>query len=134
MLVHKAYKFRIYPTPDQTTLINKTIGCSRYIFNRFLALWNETYEETGKGLTYDTCSAMLTKIKQELVWLKEPDKFSLQNALRNLSDAYGRFFSKQNDAPQFKSKKNPVQSYQTNYTNGNIAVVGSQIKLPSLDS
>jgi putative transposase len=125
-------KFRIYPTPVQTTLINKTIGCSRYIFNRFLALWNETYKETGKGLTYSTCSVMLTKIKQELVWLKEPDKFSLQNALRNLSDAYSRFFNKQNDAPQFKSKKNPVQSYQTNYTNGNIAVEGNQIKLPKL--
>lgn len=132
MLVHKAYKFRIYPTPEQTTLINKTIGCSRFVFNRFLVLWIDTFKETGKGLTYGECSAELTKLKQELAWLQEPDKFSLQNALKNLSDAYHRFFHKQNDAPKFKSKKNPVQSYQTNYTNGNIAVVGNQIKLPKL--
>lgn len=132
LLVHKAYKFRIYPTPEQTTLINKTIGCSRFVFNRFLALWNDTFKETGKGLTYGACSAELTKLKQELVWLQEPDKFSLQNAIRNLSDAYNRFFHKQNNAPKFKNKKNPVQSYQTNYTNGNIAVVGHQIKLPKL--
>ncbi|MDF2650421.1 MAG: Helix-turn-helix domain, partial [Paenibacillus sp.] len=29
MLHHKAYKFRIFPSPEQATLINKTIGCSR---------------------------------------------------------------------------------------------------------
>ncbi|MCQ6337986.1 helix-turn-helix domain-containing protein, partial [Bacillus cereus] len=29
MMIHKAYKFRIYPNQAQTTLINKTIGCSR---------------------------------------------------------------------------------------------------------
>lgn len=132
MLVNKAFKFRIYPTPEQSTLINKTIGCSRFVFNRFLALWNDTFKETGKGVSYGSCSAELTKLKQELEWLKEPDKFALQNALRNLSDAYSRFFKKQNNAPKFKSKKNPVQSYQTNYTNGNIAVIGNQIKLPKL--
>jgi len=132
MLHHKAYKFRIYPTPEQTSIINKTIGCTRFVFNHFLALWNHAYKETGKGSSYGACSAELTKLKQELEWLKEPDKFSLQNTLRNLSDAYSRFFKKQNDAPQFKSKKNPVQSYQTNITNGNIAIVGNQIKLPKL--
>lgn len=132
MLVNKAYKFRIYPTAEQATLINKTIGCSRFVFNRFLAEWNYAFKETGKGLTYGACSAELTKLKQEIDWLKEPDKFSLQNALRNLSDAYNRFFKKQNDAPKFKSKKNPAQSYQTNYTNGNIEIVDNQIKLPKL--
>lgn len=102
------------------------------MFNRFLALWNDTYKETGKGLSYGVCSAELTQLKQEIDWLNEPDKFSLQNALRNLSDAYNRFFKKQNEAPTFKSKKNPVQSYQTNYTNGNIAITDNNIKLPKL--
>ena len=132
MVVNKAYKFRIYPTAEQATLINKTIGCARFVFNHFLALWSDTYKETGKGLSYGACSAELTKLKQEIGWLREPDKFSLQNSLRNLSDAYNRFFKKQNDAPKCKSKKNPVQSYQTNYTNGNIKMVDNQIKLPKL--
>ncbi|MNI05038.1 Helix-turn-helix domain protein [compost metagenome] len=94
MLHHKAYKFRIYPTAEQTKLINKTLGCTRFVFNWFLALWKYAYKETGKGSTYGACSAELTKLKQELDWLKEPDKFSLQNALRNLSDAYDRFLKK----------------------------------------
>src|SRR5699024_989761 len=37
-----------------------------------------------------------------------------------------------NKAPRFKSKNNPVQSYTTKYTNGNIAILGNIIKLPKL--
>ena len=132
MLVHKAYKFRIYPNKEQEVLIAKTIGCSRFIFNRFLAKWNDLYKETGKGLTYHSCSAELTQLKKELVWLKEVDSIALQSSLKNLADSFTRFFKKQNKTPRFKSKKNKVQSYTTKETNGNIALVGNKIKLPKL--
>ncbi|NPC93186.1 IS200/IS605 family element transposase accessory protein TnpB [Bacillus sp. WMMC1349] len=132
MLVNKAYKFRIYPTKEQEILIAKTIGCSRFVFNRFLGQWNNTYKETGKGLTYHSCSAELTKLKKEFVWLKEVDSIALQSSLKNLADSYTRFFKKQNKAPRFKSKKNDVQSYTTKETNHNIAIVDSKIKLPKL--
>ncbi|HEY4567078.1 MAG TPA: RNA-guided endonuclease TnpB family protein, partial [Savagea sp.] len=132
MLIHKAYKFRIYPNKNQEVLIAKTIGCSRFVFNHFLAKWKDAYEETGKGLTYTTCSSQLTQLKKELEWLKEVDSIALQSSLKNLADAYSRFFKKQNKAPRFKSKKNRVQSYVTKHTNGNIAVVGNKIKLPKL--
>lgn len=132
MLVNKAYKFRIYPSKEQEILIAKTIGCSRFVFNHFLAKWNDTYKATGKGLTYNSCSAQLTQLKKELVWLKEVDSIAIQSSLKNLADAYSRFFKKQNDAPHFKSKKNKVQSYTTKHTNGNIAIEGNKIKLPKL--
>ncbi|QAV27626.1 transposase [Neobacillus thermocopriae] len=132
MLVNKAYKFRIYPNKEQEKLINKTFGCVRFVFNHFLAKWNDTYKETGKGLTYNACSSQLTQLKDELTWLKEVDSIALQSSLKNLADAYNRFFKKQNDKPRFKSKKNPVQSYTTKYTNGNIAIDGNKIKLPKL--
>ncbi|WP_114744790.1 IS200/IS605 family element RNA-guided endonuclease TnpB [Falsibacillus pallidus] len=132
MLVNKAYKFRIYPTKEQEGQIARTIGCCRFVFNRFLAQWNDTYKETGKGLTYHSCSAALTQMKKELGWLKEVDSIALQSSLKHLADAYTRFFKQQNKAPQFKSKKNHVQSYTTRYTNGNIAIVGKKIKLPKL--
>ena len=132
MLANKAYKFRIYPSKEQEILIAKTIGCSRFVFNHFLAKWNDTYKATGKGLTYNSCSSQLTQLKKELVWLKEVDSIAIQSSLKNLADAYSRFFKKQNDAPRFKSKKNKVQSYTTKHTNGNIAIVGNKIKLPKL--
>jgi putative transposase len=132
MLVNKAYRFRIYPNKEQETLITKTIGCSRFVFNHFLEKWNESYKETGKGLTYNACSAQLPQLKKDLIWLKEIDSIAIQSSLKNLADSYSRFYNKQNKAPRFKSKKNQMQSYTTKHTNENIAVVGNRIKLPKL--
>ena len=132
LLVHKAYKFRIYPDSNQALLIVKTIGCSRFVFNYFLAERSSAYESQKKTLSYNDCSAMLTQLKKELTWLKEVDSTALQSSLRFLDDSFKRFFSRQNDYPRFKSRKNPVQSYTSKFTNNNIAVEDSFLKLPKL--
>lgn len=134
MLRHKAYKFRIYPNADQEVLIIKTIGCVRFVYNYFLALWNEEYSKNGKGLTYNSCSAMLPQMKKNEAtsWLKEVDSIALQSSVKNLSDSFSRFFKKQNRRPQFKSKKNPVQSYTTKNVNKSITIIENIIKLPKL--
>src|SRR5690625_670341 len=134
MLRHKAYKFRIYPTKEQEILIAKTIGCSRFVYNHFLNLWNETYSETGRGLSYHACSALLPKMKSsdETYWLKEVDSIALQSSVKNLADAFIRFFNKQNNYPQFKSKRHPVQSYLTKNVHNSIEVKGKYLKLPKL--
>ena len=36
--MYKAYKFRIYPNDEQKTFINKTFGCSRYVYNYYGAM------------------------------------------------------------------------------------------------
>jgi putative transposase len=133
--MHKAFQFRIYSTKEQTNLMNKSIGCSQFVFNHFLARWNEACEQTGKGLTCHTCASQLTQLKKEWEWLREVDSTSLQNALKHLDDAFQRFFRKQNDRPRFKSRKNPVQSYtsQCNYPRKGkrtIEVDGNRIRLP----
>ncbi|MCQ6274713.1 IS200/IS605 family element transposase accessory protein TnpB [Bacillus sp. V3B] len=150
MLVNKSYKFRIYPNEKQAELMNKTIGCSRFVFNFFLgkqkekdAYWS-TVEEMkqngqlpmnhwkGKGLNkYETVKS-LPELKQHYPFLKEVDSIALQKSVENLSDSYDRYYKKQNKQPRFKSKKNPVQSYTTKHTNGNIAVVDHYMKLPKL--
>ncbi|MED2048326.1 helix-turn-helix domain-containing protein, partial [Bacillus thuringiensis] len=38
MMMNKTYKFRIYPNQAQAILINKTIGCSRFVFNYILSI------------------------------------------------------------------------------------------------
>jgi putative transposase len=68
--LHKAFQFRIYPTKEQAILINKTIGCCRFVFNHFLAKWNEAYEQTGKGLTYYACANQLTQLKKGMGMVK----------------------------------------------------------------
>ena len=132
MIVNKAYKFRIYPNKQQEVLINKTFGCCRFVFNHFLAKWNDAYKETGKGLSYNTCSSQLTQLKKEFTWLKEVDSIAIQTSLKHLADAFTCFFKGQNKSPRFKTKKNPIQSYTTKYTNGNIKIENNRIKLPKL--
>ncbi|MGG3839616.1 IS200/IS605 family element RNA-guided endonuclease TnpB [Paenibacillus thiaminolyticus] len=127
--MHRAYKFRLYPNKEQAALINKTIGCSRFVFNHFLAKRKEAYEQEKKTLNYHECSAMLTQLKKEIEWLKEVDSTALQSAVKDLDSSYKKFFKEKKGYPKFKSKKNPKQSYTCKM---NIKVEGNCIKLPKL--
>ena len=49
MQILKGYVFRLYPDKNQEQLINKTIGCSRFIYNYFLDDKIKEYKETGKS-------------------------------------------------------------------------------------
>lgn len=135
----KAYKYRVYPNKQQKILIQKTFGCTRFVYNHYLAKRKEIYENEGKTFTYNQCSADLTKLKSELVWLKEPDKCALQNCLKDLNMAYKNFFrDKFVGYPKFKSKKTHKFSYRTNNAFGStqskpsIEFVNNRIKLPKL--
>ena len=91
--MQKAFKVILILTHAQEILINKTIGCARFVYNRFLAMKKEVYETEKKTLNYNACSQQLTLLKKEIEWLKEVDKFALQNSLKNLETAYKNFFA-----------------------------------------
>ena len=80
----KAYKFRAYPNKEQQFLFAKTFGCARFVYNYYLHKKIELYKSSKEGLSFNKCSADLTQLKKELIWLKEVDKWSLQNSLKNL--------------------------------------------------
>lgn len=131
-MLEKAYKYRIYPNKKQQELIQKTFGCTRFIYNYYLNKRKELYENDKTTFTYNMCSKDLTQLKKELIWLKEPDKDSLQKALKDLDMAYQKFFKERTGYPKFKSKKNRHKSYRTSCTNNNICFENRHIKLPKL--
>lgn len=131
-LMERAYKYRIYPNKTQRELFAKTFGCCRFVYNHYLAKRIETYKTSNATLTYNQCCNDLTQLKKELEWLKEVDKFSLQNSLRDLDMAYQKFFKEKSGFPKFKSKKTHRYSYRTSFTNNNIEFCGKHIKLPKL--
>lgn len=133
----KVYKYRLYPTKEQEILINKTIGCCRFVFNHYLADRIESYKNNNKSISYNDNAKSLTSLKKELTWLKEVDSVSLQQTLKDLDIAYKNFFRRIKQGtgigfPKFKSKKNNKQAYRTQCNNGNISVNGNKIKLPKL--
>ena len=127
-----AYKYRMYPTKKQKELIHKTFGCTRFVYNYFLDLRIKKYDEEKVTIGYNAMSKELTSLKRELLWLKEPDKDSLQKALKDLDNAYGKFFKEGTGFPKFKSKRNNYKSYRTNCTNNNIRYEDKYIRLPKL--
>lgn len=138
----KAYKYRIYPNKEQEILINRTIGCLRFVYNYYLSKRIELYKNNKNTLTCNQCDKDLTNLKKDLKWLKEVDSISLQQTLKDLDQAYKNFFRRVKQGgdkagfPKFKSKKNNKQSYRTQFTKttagGNIRIDKNKILLPKL--
>ena len=82
--MEKAYKFRFYPTKTQIKKLNDTFGCVRYVYNYFLDLKQKLYITEKKSILCNGCIKKLTVLKKEKEWLKDVDKFSLQNSLEDL--------------------------------------------------
>lgn len=130
--MEKFYKFRIYPNEKQRELIAKTFGCARFVYNYYLDKKINLYKETKQSMSFYVCSADLTLLKKEMTWLREVDKWALQNSLKNLDTAYQNFFKKCDRYPKFKSKRNNRKSYRTTFNNNNIEFKNNYIKLPKL--
>ncbi len=125
----KAYKYRIYPTKTQVTLIEKHFGSTRFLYNYFLEYRQKEYAKGNKKVGYLVTQKELTQLKKldEYVWLNECGSQSLQMALRDLDGAFTRFFKKQGGYPKFKSKKHTHQSFTVPQ---NIKVANNRVYLP----
>lgn len=134
--MNKAYKYRLYPTPEQAILTNKTFGCVRFVYNKMLANRKETYEQfkDDKEALKRQKYLLPADFKNKFEWLKEVDSLALANAQLNLQTAYKNFFhDKSVGFPKFKSKHHDRKSYTTNNQGGTIRLIDSKtIRLPKL--
>lgn len=130
--MEKAYKYRIYPNEKQREIIAKTFGCCRFVYNKYLAQRIELYQTNKENLTYVKCAKAMSELKDELEWLNEVDSTALQSSLKDLDNAYKKFFKEHAGSPNFKSKKTYKYSYKSKRVGNNIAYLGGYIKLPKL--
>src|SRR6185312_14851380 len=99
----QAYKFEIFPTPEQKQYIHRAIGSCRFVWNWLLS--QKTKEVIVEGSTrpkrrmltepsWGELSKQLTllKTKPEFLWLNEINAQALVAEHRHLKDAFGRFF------------------------------------------
>ena len=108
MLVNKAYKFRIYPTDKQANLINKTIGCTRFIYNEMLSK-----KKDNSSLSKYDLMREIPKLNKEYPFLSEVDSMSLRCAIADLCVGFDKYYKGQGGYPKFK-KKGYKESYRTN--------------------
>jgi putative transposase len=102
-----AYKCRAYPDAAQASVLNRTFGCVRVVWNRTLAWRRQRYHDGKTATTYSQASAYLTAMKttEELAWLNEVSCVPLQQAIRHQQAAYAAFFAKRARYPRFKSRQ-----------------------------
>ena len=104
----KAFSYRFYPTPEQESLLRRTLGCVRLVYNRALAVRTEAWYKEQKRVGYAETSSMLTEWKktEELDFLNKVSCVPLQQCLRHLQTAYTNFFDGRAKYPNFKKKRN----------------------------
>jgi putative transposase len=107
-MTQKAFKYRFYPTSEQETLLRRTLGCTRLVYNRALAARTEAWYERQARVGYTQTSSLLTDWKKqaELDFLNEVSSVPLQQGLRHLQTAFTNFFAGRAQYPNFKKKRN----------------------------
>lgn len=116
----RGYVFRIRPSITQKTLINKTFGCNR-------KMWNELLNDVKAG-EY----RKLKEIKQTYKFMYECDSLSFATTWKHLQQALRNKKNGSHDFPKFKLKHSKIQSYTTIAINKNIRIEDRYIKLPKL--
>ena len=135
-VVQKGIRVRLYPTEEQEVLINKTIGCCRFVYNQTLADCKQSYEQTQYFPSRKERSANILKMKEEHSFLKEVDACALQRSVKDFDHALDNFFKNRSHFgfPKFKSKHNPKCFYRTPGGRSNIGILDNRhIKLPKLN-
>ncbi len=131
-LIKRTYRFRLYPSDSQKDLIEKTLGCSRQVYNEFLSICKKEYEKDHnyKVSKYDLIK-LLPEYKNKYPYLKEVDSIALQQSVIHLYEAYINFFRHNSDFPVFKKKKNDY-GYITMNVNNSIRIIGNEIQIPKI--
>lgn len=105
--IMKGYIFRLYPDNKQIELLEKSFGCSRYIYNHYLNK-NKNYINAYESIKE------LPKLIKENNWLKEVDSCLLRCSIFNLEDSFKRYSKGVSEYPKYKPKNKTRPSYRTN--------------------
>jgi putative transposase len=128
MIIHKAYKYRIYPNKEQQVLLEKHFGSARWLYNYALDKKIKHYQKTKKGISRFELQKDIPMLKkaEETKWLKEINSQSLQYSLMCLDNAFTKFFRDKKGFPKFKNKHGK-QSFTCPQ---NFQVVNNKLLLP----
>ena len=96
----RAIKYELRPNATQRSLINRTCGCCRFVYNNALAFARE-----NKVSNYALIKR-LPQLKAENEWLKEVPSQALQQSIIDLGKAFRNKWNGHNGWPVFHRKGN----------------------------
>ncbi|MDK2890713.1 MAG: putative transposase, partial [Methanoculleus sp.] len=107
--MRKAYRYRLYPTKSQVTLLEQTLEICRGVYNNTLALRKNAWEQEQRSIPLYETNTILTEWKRERPELKQVHSQVLQNAQMRVDLAFKAFFRRVKSGeepgyPRFKGK------------------------------
>ena len=132
--MHRAYRYRFYPTDAQAQQLARTFGCVRHVYNWALNLRSTAWSAAKERVNYHETARRLALLKTdaEKSWLNDVSSVALQQSLRHLDKSFANFFAGRAKYPRFKSRRDSIQaaSYMTN----GFTLVDGRLKLAKHDA
>jgi putative transposase len=131
----RAYKFRLYPTRQQETILEDTLDTCRLLWNLALEDRRIHFKETGKSRSYEDQAALLRIEKMNNPAINQVHSQVLQDVLRRLKKAFDNFFrrlrehAKKKGYPRFKKR---YRSFT--YPQSGFKLEGSRLDLAKVGS
>lgn len=96
-MIHRSFRYRLYPTAAQENELRQVAGVTRLIYNLALEqrekFWRQYRAETGDSLTFVSQGREVTALRAEFDFIRAAPSNALIQALRDLDRAYAAFFS-----------------------------------------
>ncbi|MFX1465486.1 MAG: RNA-guided endonuclease InsQ/TnpB family protein [Promethearchaeota archaeon] len=105
----RTYKFRLYPTTQQTTTLTQWLTTCRLLYNTSLVTRKDAWHTHQQSVTYYQQATQLQIAKQTNPFLKAVHSQVLQDVLRRLDKTFNNFFRRLKKGekagyPRFKGK------------------------------
>ncbi len=95
----KGLEIRLYPSKEQRVLIDKTLGCSRFVYNHVLALKKELWEDYKLSFNPN-----LKSFKEEWKFLTKVPSQALANSYMDCMASFNNFFKSLKECSKTKQK------------------------------
>lgn len=126
-VVQRGRMVKLLPTPEQEQLFWQFVGTRRFVYNWALDIQIQSYEETGKNKSAKELHKLIVNLKHtdpNLAWLNNISCDVPKQAIKDLDNAYNRYFKKMKEPGYVpyskkkiaKSKRNnkPLTTYDRN--------------------
>lgn len=108
VVIHRAFRYRLYPTPDQERTLRQFVGVTRFVYNLALEqrrdFWRQYRAATGGRLNFASQGREVTKLRAEVDWIAAVPGNCLTQALRDLDKAYASYFARRAGYPTPRRK------------------------------
>ncbi|WP_051949314.1 RNA-guided endonuclease TnpB family protein [Methylosinus sp. PW1] len=137
-MIKRGFRYRLDPTDEQELMFRKFAGVCRAVYNAALhqreVFWRQHLRTEGRHVSYVGQAAELTALRAEFDWIREVSQACEQQALRDLDNAFQRFFDGvsgyptprrkgKNDGFRFQGRNVEVEKLNRNW---------SRVKLPKI--